>query len=142
MGGRALPSGMEGEPQSGVSEEYGKASPWPLVVVLGLVCSEVGILFNLYPVSVGGLALFVGSVSGIVDEAGYVASPWRLLLALSVALVALGLLVVSTQVDGGAAAYLAQSTADNGVSQRGFTMAATGAVVALASVVVPRVRNQ
>jgi hypothetical protein len=133
---------MAGEPQPGLPEEYTKSSPWPLVVVLGLVLSEVGILFNLYPLSVGGLVLFVGGVSGVVDEAGYVASPWRLAGGLSVALVVLGLLVVSTQIDGGLAAYRAQVAANNGVSQRGFTIAATGALLAVASVVVPRVRNQ
>ena len=133
---------MEGESHSGVSEEYAESSPWPLVVVLGLVLSEVGILFNLYPVSVGGLILFVGGVSGVVDETDYVASPWRLAGGLSVALVVLGLLVVSTQVDGGLAAFRAQVAVNNGVSQRGFTIAATGAVMAIASVVVPRVRNQ
>ena len=133
---------MEGESRPGLSEEYTKSSPWPLVVVLGLVLSEVGILFNLYPVSVGGLVLFVGSVSGIVHEAGYVASPWRLLSALSAALVVVGLLVVSTQVDGGLSAFRSQAAVDNGVSQRGFTIAATGAIMAVAGLVVPRVRNQ
>ena len=133
---------MEGESQSGLPEASSKSSAWPLVVVLGLVCSEVGILFNFYPVSVGGLILFVGGVSGIVDESGYVDAPWRLMGGLSVALVVLGLLVVSTQVDGGLAAFRSQVGADNGVSQRGFTIAATGAVMAVASVVVPRVQNQ
>lgn len=133
---------MEGEPQPGLSEEYTKSSPWHIVVVMGLVLSEVGILFNLYPLSVGGLVLFVGGVSGIVDEAGYVDSPWRLAGGLSVALVVLGLLVVSTQVDGGLAAFRSQVAANNGVSQRGFTVAATGAIMAVAALVVPRVRNQ
>lgn len=133
---------MEGESRSGLPEEYTKSSAWPLVVVLGLVLSEVGILFNLYPLSVGGLVLFVGGVSGIVDEAGYVASPWRLMGALSVALVVLGLLVVSTQVDGGFAAFVAQVASPNGISRRGFSIAGTGAIMAIASVVVPRVRNQ
>ena len=54
------------------SERYDKTSPWPIVVVLGVVFSELGILFNVYPVAVAGLVVFVGSVSGIVDEAGYV----------------------------------------------------------------------
>ena len=92
--------------------------------------------------SVGGLVLFVGGVSGVVDEAGYVASPWRLAGALSVALIVFGLLVVSTQVDGGLGAYRAQVAANNGISQRGFTIAATGAIMAVAAAVVPRVRNQ
>ena len=133
---------MEGESQPGLPEASSKSSAWPLVVVLGLVCSEVGILFNLYPVSVGGLILFVVGVSGIVAETGYVGSPWRLMGGLSLALVVLGLLVVSTQVDGGLTAFRSQVAANNGVSQRGFTIAATGALMAVAAAVVPRVRNQ
>lgn len=133
---------MDGESQPGLPGASAKASAWPLVVVLGVVLGEVGILFNLYPLSVGGLVLFVGGVSGIVEESGYVASPWRLAAGLSVALVVLGLLVVSTQVDGGLAAYRAQIAADNGVSQRGYTIAATGVITAVAAAVLARVRNQ
>lgn len=132
----------EPEPESALSERYAKSSPWPVVVALGLVVSEIGILFGLYPVAVAGLVMFVGSVSGIVYEAGYVASPWRLLSGLGVALVAVGLALVSTQVDGGISAYVAQVSVENGVTLRGFTIAATGAILALAGVVVPRVENQ
>ncbi|MFT4884192.1 MAG: hypothetical protein ACI8U4_001705, partial [Natronomonas sp.] len=117
-------------------------SAWPLVVVFGLVLSEIGILFNLYPVSVAGLIMFVGGVAGIVNEAGYVARPWRLLSGLGVTLVVLGMLVVSTQVDGGVSAYLEQAAVTNQISQRGFTIAATGAVVAVAGVVLPSVLKQ
>ncbi|MEF8808347.1 DUF7541 family protein [Natronomonas sp.] len=133
---------MEAEPEPGVSERYEKASAWPLVVVSGLVLSEIGILFNLYPVSVAGLIMFVGSVAGIVHEAGYVARPWRLLSGLGVALAVVGMLLVSTQVDGGVSAYISQAAVTNQVSQRGFTIAATGAVVAIAGAVLPRVLNQ
>jgi hypothetical protein len=133
---------MEPGGEPGVSERYDKTSPWPVAVALGLVLSEIGILFNLYPLAVGGLVLFVGSVSGIVHEAGYVAEPWRLLSALGVVLVVLGVGVVSTQVDGGLPAYVAEVSVQNGVTQRGFTITATGAVVAVAGVVLPRVLNQ
>ncbi|WP_336136802.1 DUF7541 family protein [Natronomonas amylolytica] len=133
---------MEAEPEPGISERYEKASAWPLVVVFGLVLSEIGILFNLYPVSVAGLIMFVGSVAGIVHEAGYVVRPWRLLSGLGVALVVVGMLIVSTQVDGGVSAYLSQAAVANQISQRGFTIGATGAVVAVAGVVLPRVLNQ
>ncbi|MFQ3320205.1 MAG: hypothetical protein ACI8UR_001372 [Natronomonas sp.] len=131
---------MEAEP--GVSERYEKTSPWPVVVALGFVLSEIGILFNLYPISVGGLLLFVGSVSGIIHEAGYVTEPWRLLSALGIALAAAGVAIVSTQVDGGVSAYVTQVSIQNGITQRGFTIAATGAILALAGVVLPRARNQ
>lgn len=132
----------ESEPSPGISERYEKTSPWPIVIVVGLVLSEVGILFNLYPVAVGGLVLFVASVSGIVNEAGYVATPWRLLSALGAVLVVVGLLIVSTQVAGGISAYVSQAAIENSISQRGFTIAATGVVIAAAGFVGPRVTNQ
>jgi len=132
----------EPEPESALSEQYAKSSPWPVVVALGLVISEIGILFGLYPVAIAGLVMFAGSVSGIVHEAGYVASPWRLLSGLGVTLVVVGLALVSTQVDGGVSAYVAQASVENGVTLRGFTIAATGAIVAVAGIVVPRVTNQ
>ncbi|WP_246282731.1 DUF7541 family protein [Natronomonas halophila] len=133
---------MEAEPEPGVSERYEKTSAWPLVVAFGLVLSEIGILFNLYPVAVGGLVMFVASIAGIVNEAGYVTRPWRLLAGLGVTLAVVGMLVVSTQVDGGLSAYIAQASMSNQISQRGFTIAATGVVVVVAGLVAPRVLNQ
>ena len=68
-----------------------KASPWPVFVAVGLAVSEIGVFLDgLYPLAVAGLLLFVGSVAGIVAEAGYVDRPWPLLAGLSVVLVVLG----------------------------------------------------
>jgi len=61
----------------GVSDQYPSASPWPLFVALGIVLSEVGVLFNAVSVAVGGLALFSASVVGIFRESGYAATLWR-----------------------------------------------------------------
>ena len=58
-----------------LSEGYRMASPWPVFVALGIPISELGILFDLFPVTVGGLLLFCGSVAGMAREAGYVRSP-------------------------------------------------------------------
>ena len=124
------------------SERYDKTSPWPIVVVLGVVFSEFGILFNVYPVAVAGLVVFVGSVSGIVHEAGYVVSPWRLLVGLGAALAVLGGVIVSVRFDGGLSASVFAAAAADGILQRGLTIAATGAVVSVAGVVLPRVWNQ
>jgi hypothetical protein len=124
------------------SERYDKTSPWPIVVVLGLVLSELGILFNVYPVAVAGLVVFVGSVSGIVDEAGYVVSPWRLLVGLGAVLAVLGGIIVSVRFDGGLSASVFAAAATDGILQRGLTIAATGAVVSVAGIVLPRVWNQ
>ena len=63
--------------QPGISDQYRMSSPWPLIVVLGFVCSELGLLFNVFPVAVGGLLLLVASVAGILQESGYAERPWR-----------------------------------------------------------------
>ncbi|EMA39380.1 hypothetical protein C448_15024 [Halococcus morrhuae DSM 1307] len=85
--------------QPGLSDQYRMSSPWPLIVVLGLLFSELGLLFNVFPVAVGGLLLFVGAIAGIVLESGYADRPWNLLAGLGVALCVLGALVTVTQLD-------------------------------------------
>ncbi|MFT4930337.1 MAG: hypothetical protein ACI91T_000204 [Natronomonas sp.] len=84
-------------PQRGVMAEgteladgFGKSSPWPLFVALGLAISEVGVVMALLPITVGGLLLFVGSVAGILTETEYVDSPWPLLAGVAAVLVVLG----------------------------------------------------
>lgn len=74
----------------GLSDQYTRASPWPLFVALGLPLAELGIVFNTPPVAVGGLLLFCGSIAGLAAEAGYVVSPWRALGYTAVACFALG----------------------------------------------------
>lgn len=82
--------------QPGLSDQYRMVSPWPIFVALGIPIAEVGILFGLFPVAVGGLVLFCGSVAGILQESGYAASPWRPLAALALVLVAVGVAFVVT----------------------------------------------
>ena len=67
-----------------------RVSAWPVFVALGLAISEVGVVFGIASVAVGGLLLFAGSVTGIVHEAGYVESPWPLLGGLAAVLVVAG----------------------------------------------------
>ena len=74
----------------GLSDQYRSASPWPVFVALGIPIAELGILFDVFPLSVGGLLLFCGSVAGMAREAGYAKSTWRALAALGVACLALG----------------------------------------------------
>jgi hypothetical protein len=82
---------------TGLSDQYRRASPWPPFVALGVPVSELGIVFDLFPIAVGGLVLFCGSVAGMAREAGYARTPWRALAALAVLLVAVGgALVVGT----------------------------------------------
>jgi hypothetical protein len=74
----------------GLSDQYRAASPWPLFVALGIPISELGILFDVFALSVGGLLLFCGSVAGMAREAEYASSAWRALAVLGVICLALG----------------------------------------------------
>jgi hypothetical protein len=80
--------------ESDTNSTYTGASPWPLFVALGLALSEVGVVLGLRPVSVAGLLLFVGSVAGILTEAGYVSRPARAAGVQGVALVGVGITLV------------------------------------------------
>ncbi|MGQ4555976.1 DUF7541 family protein [Halobellus sp. GM3] len=88
---------MDAEP--GLSEQYRMASPWPVFVALGIPIAEVGILFGLFPLAVGGLLLFGGSVAGMATESGYARTPWRAMAVVSVPLFALGLAFLFTGLD-------------------------------------------
>ncbi|MFB6167786.1 MAG: cox cluster protein [Haloferacaceae archaeon] len=79
----------------GLSDQYRTASPWPLFVALGIPISELGLLFDLFPVAVGGLVLFCGSVAGMSDEAGYVDGPWGALGMLALLCFAAGALLLA-----------------------------------------------
>jgi len=110
----------------GATGPASKASPWPVFVAVGLAVAEVGVFLDgLYPLAVAGLLLFVGSVAGIVSEAGYVGRPWRLLGGLGAVLVVAGVLVVYSQV--GTAFLDALSTTDS-IVFRGFAIAGAGVV--------------
>ncbi|MFC5970184.1 cox cluster protein [Halomarina salina] len=126
--------------QPGVSDEVRLSSPWPMFVALGLTLSEVGIVLNLIPISVGGLLLFAGSVAGIVQDAGYVSRPWSLLGTLGAVLVVLGAILVVTQVTPSVGALVdavaAATTPDaNGIVQRGLSVVLAGLVCLVGGVV-------
>ncbi|MFC7204208.1 cox cluster protein [Haloferax namakaokahaiae] len=78
----------------GLSDQYRRASPWPVFVALGIPLSELGLLFDLFPLAVGGLLLFSGSVAGMLQESGYVESIWKSLAVLAVLLFVVGGLFV------------------------------------------------
>lgn len=106
--------------QPGLSDQYRKASPWPLFIALGLTLSEVGVVLDIVQVTVTGLLLLTGSLVGIVQEAGYVESPWPLAAALSVVLM----------VAGGALDVLFHDQ----IAFRGLAIALTGAVVLVVAI--------
>ncbi|QCC48008.1 DUF7541 family protein [Halobellus limi] len=87
---------MDAEP--GLSEQYRMASPWPLFIALGIPIAELGILFSLFPIAVGGLLLFGGSVAGMATESGYARTPWRGLIGVAAPLAVLGLSFMFTRI--------------------------------------------
>jgi hypothetical protein len=120
---------MTDEVEPGLSDQYRKASPWPLFVALGFVLSEVGVVLGLFPVTVGGLLLLGGTVAGILREAEYIARPAAALAVLGVVLGAAGLLLVVSQV---ALADLSLSVlTDRGrpIVYRGSGIATAGAIL-------------
>jgi len=109
---------MAEEPR--LSDQYARASPWPLFVALGLVISELGILFGPTAVAVGGLVLFSASIVGILNEAGYATTLWRPAVCLGLVFSALG----------GALSFQTSFTG------RGRAIAVAGVVVLLASLLL------
>lgn len=102
---------MSDDLEPGLSDQYRKASPWPLFVALGFVLSEVGVVLGLFPVTVGGLVLFGGTVAGILAESGYVGTIWKSLVAFGIVISVVGAAIVLVQLgpDGLAAAALLDS---------------------------------
>ena len=68
-----------------------RASPWPLFVAVGLVLSEVGVLFGTLALTVGGVLLLGGSCAGAIAESGYADSARGPLVAVGTVFVLLGL---------------------------------------------------
>lgn len=109
--------------QPGLSSRYRKVSPWPIFIAFGIVISEVGILFNLLPIAVGGLVLLCGSIAGMATEAGYAATPWR----------ALGICAGVLIVLGGGLLYVGSLPAAAGtqVDERGLALLVTALLLSL-----------
>lgn len=121
---RYLPTRMD--QRRDTNDRHGGSSPWPIFVAVGLAISEVGIVLPAYTMAVGGLLLLVGSVAGILTEAGYVQTPWPLLSGLALVLVAAGTgLYVLTG---------APLSPDAAVLSQGGSVAVRGLAVVLAGV--------
>lgn len=120
---------MTDEVEPGLSDQYRKASPWPLFVALGVALSEVGVVLGMFPVTVGGLLLFGGTVAGILRESGYVGRPALALAVLGLALTAVGLLAVLLQVDPAALSVDTLLDRTRPFIYRGSAIAAAGAIL-------------
>lgn len=118
-----------GEVQPGLSDQYRKASPWPMLVAFGFVISEVGVVLGLFPVTVGGLLLFGGTVAGILSESGYVEATWKSLVALGVVLAAFGALTIGLNAELGALSLETLLDAGRPFVYRGSAIATAGVML-------------
>lgn len=113
----------------GLSDQYRRASPWPVFVALGLVLSEVGVFLGLFSVAVFGLLLFGGSIAGILTESGYTARPWPTLLGFGAILALAGVGIVLWQIP--LAEVTLQNFGQNGLLSRSVAVVAAGAILAM-----------
>jgi len=102
--------------QPGLSDQYRRASPWPLFVALGIVFSEVGVFLGITALAVGGILLLAGSVVGILRESAYTETLWRPALGVGALFFVVGLLVRTL----------------TGATTRGANIAIAGGLVLLA----------
>lgn len=124
-----MPDEYGDDVQPGLSDQYRKASPWPMLVALGFVISEVGVVLGVFPVTVGGLLLFGGTVSGILSESGYIEQTWASLIVFGLAVLALGGLAIGLNVDPGAVSVGALLDASRPFVYRGSAIAVAGLIL-------------
>jgi hypothetical protein len=105
--------------QPGLSDQYRMASPWPIFVAFGIPVAELGILFDVFALAVGGLILFCGSLTGMLRESGYAKTAWRPLVVFA------GLLFVV----GGVLAFT-----DVNLVTRGYAVITAGGLLAAAGI--------
>jgi len=118
---------LDREVDPGLSDQYRKASPFPLFVALGFALGEVGVVLGLFPMTVAGLLLFGGTVAAILHEAGYIARPWRAMLSMGAFFAGVAALVLVAFGETLALAGLLDPA--NGVAYRMFAVFAAGVVL-------------
>jgi len=120
---------VSGDVSPGLSDQYRKASPWPMLVALGFVISELGVLLGFFPIAVGGLLLFGGTVAGILSESEYVEQPWRSLAGIGIVLGVLGGLAVALNIGSQAIAVTTLLDPTNPFVYRGTSIFAAAVVL-------------
>lgn len=102
-------------------------SPWPILVALGIVIGEFGVLFGIVPVAVGGVLLFGWGSAAIARDAGFAPSVWQPLAGVGAVVGGLALVVWSIRAPRlSPDAFLAAASTD--------AIAVRAAIVAVASV--------
>jgi hypothetical protein len=131
-----------GEIQPGLSEQYRKASPWPMLVAFGFVIAEIGVVLGLFPVTVGGLVLFGGTVAGILSESGYVEQTWLSLAVFGGVVTALGLAAIGLNVDPNSLSVDVLLDTSRPFVYRGSAITAAGLILVVVGATVRFVPSQ
>ena len=105
------------------------ASPWPILVAVGLATSELGVFVGSVPVAVAGLVLFGGAAAGLAHDAGYGSSPAGPLLVAGALLALVGGAVWVVRAPGLTVPALVEVPGVDGVARRGVAILAAGAVL-------------
>lgn len=106
--------------EQGLSDQYTRASPWPIPLVIGLVVAELGIVFEgLLPVAVGGMLLLAASIVGITRESGFASTLWKPALVVAAAFAAIGAVI-----------YTGTAATDRGLAMIGTAVVVTAASAA------------
>ncbi len=123
-----IDSELDRDIEPGLSEQYRKASPWPLFVALGFVLSELGVIMGFFSVTVVGILLFGGTTGAILQESGYIAQSWRAMVSIGALFALLGAVVIATWGETLAVGGLVDPA--NSFAYRGFAVAISGAILA------------
>lgn len=91
-----------------------RSSGWPILVALGVAVGELGVLFGVTPVAVGGVLLSGGGSAALVAESGLADDPWRPLVVIGTIVGAISLGVWSLRVaEFSLSAFLARAATDD-----------------------------
>lgn len=123
-----IDSELDRDIDPGLSDQYRKASPWPLFVALGFVLSEVGVVLGFFSVTVAGILLFGGTVGAILQESGYIGQSWRAMVSIGALFGLLGVAAVVAWGETLAVGGLLDPA--NGFAYRGFAVAIAGVLLA------------
>lgn len=107
------------------------ASPWPILVALGIAVGELGVLFGFVSLAVGGILAFGLGAASILREADVVRGRARPVLGVGILIGALGLLVWSLRVYHPTLdAYLAMAATDGIAARAAIVVGAAVLLVA------------
>lgn len=112
-----------------MAEADRRTSPWPILVAVGLAVGELGVLFGLVPIAVGGVVLFGASAAGVIRDAGLATTASRPLAAVGTAIGAASLAVWRLRADALAGDAFLAAAATDAVAARAAVVFGAAAVL-------------